>query len=131
MHGQIASGAWSGQGRSENKQLSHLLRKTWESESEVRVLTLTLRGRSRVYGEVCEAASIHYLLLLGTPLTNKDRGYWHGVEPNNGALGRRLLKHVWNSGVIKPMNRDVASLTNQQFLTLYGTEDNTECLDKK
>ena len=83
MHGQIASGAWIGQGGKENKHLSHILRKTWDSqsESEVRVLTLTLRGRSRVYGEVCEAASIHYLLLLGTPLTNIERGYCMGLSP--------------------------------------------------
>ena len=52
-------------------------------------------------------------------------------ENRSSALGRRLIKYVWNSGVIKPMSRDMASLTNQQFLTLYGTEDDTECLDKK
>ena len=51
------------------------------------------------------------------PITNTHLGTWHGVQPDNGGLGRRVLKHLWSSGIAKPMTREVASLSNQCYLT--------------
>ena len=82
------------------------------------------------YADVCEAGSICYLLLSDIPITNTHLGTWHGVQPDNGGLGRRVLKHLWSSGIAKPMTREVASLSNQCYLTLYGTEDDFEYPNK-